>query len=224
MQVLVLVEGQTEESFIKRELCPVYDSKGLYLRPTVIETKRILSGGGFRGGIGNFEQFKRHLVRLLGSATDSARFTVTTMIDYYRLPADFPGMSSRPSGSARVRVAHVEAAMHEAFGAKPNFVPYLSLHEFEALLFSSTTVIPSVMEDQEKSEAMRKVLQECLEPELINERPKSGPSDRIRMLFPRYQKRLHGSLAARRIPLDEMRSACSHFDSWLKNLEQRAGF
>ena len=223
MHVLVLVEGQTEEAFIKRVLSPHYDPKALYFRPTIIETKRIISGGGFRGGIGSFAQFKRHLVRLLGSATNSEQFTVTTMLDYYQLPSDFPGMNTRPVGSARTRVAHVESAMHQFFDSRQDFLPYLSLHEFEALLFTSSEAVPAVMEEQEKSAAIRAILHECNEPELINERPGYGPSARLRELFPAYQKRLHGSLAARRIQLDQMRVACGHFDSWLTQLEQRSG-
>src|ERR1700757_3900410 len=123
MQALVLVEGQTEEAFVKRVLCPHYDPKALYFRPTIIETKKIISGGGFRGGIGSFGQFRRHLVRLLGSTSNSEQFIVTTMLDYYGLPADFPGMNTRPAAPARTRVAYVESAIHQFFDSRQGFVP-----------------------------------------------------------------------------------------------------
>jgi hypothetical protein len=223
MQVLVLVEGQCEEAFVKQVLRPRFDPRGLYFRPTIIETKKILSGGGFRGGVASFAQFRRHLVRLLSSAADERRFTVTTMLDYYQLPSDFPGMDSRPAGDARARVSHVEKAIHQFFGAPENFVPYLSLHEFEALLFTSDEAVPAVMQERGKSNALREIVTECGEPELINERPGCGPSVRLREIFPTYQKLLHGSLAVRRIDLDEMRAACGHFDLWLRTLEEGAG-
>jgi hypothetical protein len=222
MEVLILVEGPCEEAFVKQVLSPYYDPRGLYFRATVIETKRIISGGSYRGGISNFSQFKRHLVRLLGSAADSKRCTVTTMVDYYRLPTDFPGMESRPNGHARTRVAHVEKAIHASFGAHEAFVPYLSLHEFEALLFTSDEVLPAVLGQREKSADVRKILLECREPELINERPGRGPSARLKELFPAYQKLLHGSLAARQLDFPTVRSRCSHFNAWLKELERRA--
>ncbi len=221
MRVLTLVEGQTEEAFIKRVLCPHFDPRGLYFQPTVIETKRILTGGGFRGGVVSFAQFKRHLVRLLGSATNPQQTIVSTMLDYYELPTDFPGMDSRPAGTARVRVAHVEKAIHDHFGARVDFVPYLSLHEFEALLFVSAEAVPAVLGEPRKARDMKAILTEFGEPELINERPGQGPSARLLGLFSTYQKLLHGSLAVNRIELDRIRADCKHFDDWLATLEQR---
>ncbi|WP_420461729.1 DUF4276 family protein [Candidatus Palauibacter sp.] len=46
---------------------------------------------------------------------------------------------------------------------------------------------------------------------------------RIVELVPRYQKPLHGVLAALEIGLETMRSECPHFDGWLRRLEEAVG-
>jgi hypothetical protein len=75
---------------------------------------------------------KRDLQRLLA---DTGAERITTMLDYYGLPDDFPGLANRPSGNCYQRVEHVERAFQGDI-AHPRFLPYLALHEFEALLFT----------------------------------------------------------------------------------------
>lgn len=222
MRVLLLVEGQTEERFAKNVLLPHFEPMGIYIAPTIIETKKIFSGGSFRGGVCNFRQVKAHLVRLLASARNAGEALVTTMLDYYALPSDFPGMMDRPAVGAEARVRWVERAIHDHFGAPANFLPYLSLHEFEALLFATDDAVPSVMGDHAKAASMRAVLEECGDPERINERPDWSPSCRLRRMFSGYSKPLHGVLASQRVPLDVTRQACPHFHWWVSEIEARA--
>lgn len=222
MRVLLLVEGQTEERFAKSVLIPHFEPMGIYVSPTVIETKRIFSGGSFRGGVCSFRQFRSHLVRLLGSARNPAEALVTTMLDYYALPSDFPGLDQRPAGGADARVQWVERAIHGHFGAPANFLPYLSVHEFEALLFAAADAVPAVMGHPEMSPLMRAVVEQCGDPEKINERPDCSPSCRLRQMFAGYNKALHGVLASQRIPLDMTRRACPHFHWWISEIEARA--
>jgi hypothetical protein len=40
---------------------------------------------------------------------DTGAVAVTTMLDYYGLPRDFPGRSAIPAGDCYARVAHLEA-------------------------------------------------------------------------------------------------------------------
>lgn len=61
------------------------------------------------------------------------------MLDFYGLPEDFPGQDSRPT-QARAAVAHLEHCASNAVG-NPRFIPYLSLHEFEALLFADPHLV-----------------------------------------------------------------------------------
>lgn len=216
-RVLILVEGQTEERFVKDVLGPAFFDQELFFHATLLVTKRVKDGPNFKGGVTNFAKFKNDAQRLLSSAGGSL---VTTMLDYYRLPLDFPGMKSRPEpGTPIQRVTHVEEAIAEHFDSPPNFVPFLALHEFEAWLFSSLTELPRVLTETRKQKEFEAIRASVATPEEINERPEFAPSKRIAKLFPAYKKTLHGPTTAARIGLDQIRNECPHFNEWMNKLE-----
>ena len=216
-RVLILVEGQTEERFVKDVLGPAFFDQELFFHATILVTKRVKDGPNFKGGVTNFAKFKNDAQRLLNSAGGAL---VTTMLDYYRLPLDFPGMKSRPAhGTPIQRVTHVEDAIAEHFASPPNFVPFLALHEFEAWLFSSPTELPRVMTEPRKQPQFEAIRAGVATPEEINERPQFAPSKRIETIFPTYKKTLHGPTTAGRIGLERIRAECPHFNGWLKKLE-----
>jgi len=78
---------------VKDVLGPAFWEKGLFFTATILATKRVKDGPNFKGGVTNFAKFRNDARRLLSSAGDAL---VTTMVDYYGLPSDFPGMASRP--------------------------------------------------------------------------------------------------------------------------------
>lgn len=218
-RVLVLVEGQTEERFVKDVLAPAFFGRELYFFPTILMTKKVKDGSNFKGGVTNFGKFRNDIGRLLPSAGDAI---VTTLLDYYGLPADFPGMETRPDGRPEDRVAHVERAIAEHFGSPRNFIPFFALHEFEAWLFSSSEELPRVLTATEKQPQFAAVCESVKTPEEINERPEYAPSKRILGLFPGYRKPLHGPTTAARIGLDGIRAKCPHLAAWLQRLESFA--
>ncbi len=216
-RVLILVEGQTEERFVKDVLGPFFWDKGLFFQATILVTKRVKAGPNFKGGVTGFAKFRNDTQRLLNSAGEAL---VTTMLDYYRLPTDFPGMNSRPvNGTPLQRVQHVEAAIAQSFSTPPNFVPFLALHEFEAWLFASPTELPRMMTDNRKQPQFAAIRAGVATPEEINERPQYAPSKQIEALFPAYKKTLHGPTTAARIGLDRIRAECPHFHGWMTRLE-----
>jgi hypothetical protein len=77
-RVLILVEGQTEERFVKDVLAPTFLGRNLYFFPTILVTKRVKSGPNFKGGVTNFRRFQKDAQRLLNSAGDGL---VTTLLD-----------------------------------------------------------------------------------------------------------------------------------------------
>jgi hypothetical protein len=216
-RVLILVEGQTEERFVKDVLGPAFWGIGLFFHPTLLVTKRVKDGPNFKGGVSRFARFRNDTQRLLNSAGGAL---VTTMLDYYRLPSDFPGMNSRPlNGTPMQRVTHLESAIAEHFDSPPNFLPFLVLHEFEAWLFSSPTELPRVMTDNRKQPQFAAIRNSVATPEEINERPQYAPSKQIEALFPAYKKTLHGPTTVARIGLDRIRAECPHFNDWMSKLE-----
>ena len=216
-RVLILVEGQTEERFTKDVLGPAFWERGLFFHPTILVTKRVKDGPNFKGGVTNFPKFQNDVRRLLSSAGGAL---VTTMLDYYGLPLDFPGMNTRPpNGTPLQRVVHVQESIAHYFGALPYFVPFLALHEFEAWLFSSPTEIPRAMNELGKLPKVEAIRAAVATPEDIDERPEYAPSNQIEAIFPAYKKALHGPTIAARIGLERIRVECPHFHSWIKRLE-----
>jgi len=216
--ILILVEGQTEERFVKDVLGP--GLPGFWFVPTIAVTKTVLAGPNQKGGVTSYAKFKRDLRRLLKN-TDKI---ITTMVDYYRLPDNFPGMADRPAGApAEARARHVERQMFFDLDQPKNFLPHLSLHEFEACLFASASVLPdTVIATPDQAAAFRKICGSVETPEALNERPGQSPSKRIARIFGQYNKAMHGATAAKRIGLENIRSACPHFDSWLRDLNRMA--
>jgi len=216
-RVLILVEGQTEERFTKDVLGPAFWEKNLFFQPTILVTKKVKNGPNFKGGVTNFAKFENDVRRLLQTA---GGVLVTTMLDYYGLPSDFPGMNTRPpNGTSLQRVLHVEAAIAQHFGGLPNFLPFLALHEFEAWLFSSPTELPRTMNEPQKQALIESIRAAVNTPEEINERPQFAPSKRIESMFPGYKKTLHGPTVTSRIGLERIREECPHFHEWLAKLE-----
>lgn len=216
-RVLILVEGQTEERFVKDVLGPVFFDQQLFFQATILVTKRVKDGPNFKGGVTNFAKFENDARRLFNSAGGAL---VTTLLDYYRLPADFPGVATRPlHGTALQRVMHVEAEIAKHFGTPANFLPFLALHEFEAWLFASATELPRALTDAKKQKEFEAVRASVATPEDINERPDHAPSKRIASLFPAYKKTLHGPTVVQRIGLEQIRKECPHFNDWLTKLE-----
>ncbi|MGA7722082.1 MAG: DUF4276 family protein [Ignavibacteriaceae bacterium] len=215
-KVLILVEGFTEEGFIKKVLGPYLFTKNIFLIPTIIKTKREISGPDYKGGVNSYNQVTRDLLPLLN---DTSADIVTTMIDYYALPNDFPGYIDRPAGTCYKRVEFME----EQFSLNINrtkFLPYLQLHEFEALIFASEeTISAAFIYVPSKLSLVSAVNNSFASPEEINEDPSLAPSKRLKNIFPDYEKIFHSQLILLQANVDNLRARCNHFNSWLTKLE-----
>jgi hypothetical protein len=210
-KVFVLVEGQTEEGFVKKVLQPAMP-EGLELKPVIIATKRVNSGGKFKGGMPGYPKVRGEVIRLL---RDSSAIMVTTMVDYYALPASFPGRRAPAGGTAEERVQYVQDQWNADIGSR-RFSAYLSLHEFEALLFSAPDVIADTFAIPGLGNQLRRIRESFASPEEINDHPETAPSARLVDLYPRYSKPFFGSVIAGRIGIERMCSECSHFAEWVQ--------
>jgi len=214
-RVLVLVEGQTEERFVRDVLCPYLWARDIDMIPTIAKTKRVKCGPDFKGGITDYKKVENDLRRLLG---DTGAIVVTTFIDYYALPSDFPGVISRPPGSPNVRVRHVETAWERSID-NPRFRAYLMVHEFEALLFVKPDELCNALYQSAKLPQLMNIRSSFETPEDINDDPETAPSKRIIRIFQGYQKTVHGPLVTKRVGLEDLRRECLHFDKWVTWLE-----
>lgn len=216
-KVLILVEGQTEERFVKDVLQPHLWGGGVHPEPKIATTKRVKRGPHFKGGITDFHKVEDDIRRLLG---DTQAALITTMMDYYGLPDDFPGKQSLQGGNSHERANELEAALEHHFNAGSRFVAYFMIHEFEALLFSAPSVLAQVMNVPSSHSALQDIRDGFATPEDINDDPPTTPSARVLNLFPAYRKLVHGPMTTGRIGLDTMRRECHHFSQWLGKLEQ----
>lgn len=222
-KIYVLVEGQTEEKFVKEVLCDHLASCGIFLVPVIAQTKRESSGLKHKGG-NNYQQIKNDLRRLLN---DPSVVLVTTLLDLYGLRNDFPGKNTLPSDNCYLKLDHLEQAFKHDLAHHKNhlrFYPFLVLHEFEAFLFSAPHYIADhFLLSQDKEDTTRQTLQgirdQYKSPEEINDSPETAPSKRLSKIYPRYRKKTDGVAIIQKIGLETIRAECPHFNEWLTKLE-----
>ncbi|MDO8873807.1 MAG: DUF4276 family protein [Methanoregula sp.] len=218
-KVFILVEGQTEATFVRDIIAPHLWEKGIDTWYSIIPTA--IRERTFRGGITSFEaQARPVLLRLLHGRN---RY-VTTMFDYYGLPRDFPGMDTLPlAGTAYEKIHLIEMALMSTISNRL-FIPYLQLHEFEAILFSDINILDHYMQTygQSRISDLSSILNKFRTPELIDDNPETSPSKRLMTLYPNFHKRFDGNEIAKLISLGTIRKRCLHFDHWLNTLEHLA--
>ncbi|MDB6064166.1 MAG: hypothetical protein JWR26_374 [Pedosphaera sp.] len=217
IRLYITVEGQTEKEFADRTLKPHLAGYSIDVRSRVVLTNRKL---GKRGGILDFEKIRSDLGRLMKEDQHGeARFT--TMVDLYALPSEFPGWAEARKKSQPVeRVAALERALETKL-AEPRFIPFIQLHEFEALLYCNLEELQRrIANSQNGINALRKEVMH-LEPEEINEGSTTSPSKRIIRHIPIYERNKVrvGAPAAAAIGLNKLRLKCPHFGNWLSRLE-----
>jgi hypothetical protein len=105
---------------------------------------------------------------------------VTTLLDYYGLPDDFPGMTTRPA-KPRDRVAHVEAELARTLGSPQHFLPHVVLHEYEAWIYSAPTSCAWAFDDPKVPPQLEGIAKTAGGAELIDEGPQTAPSKRLLM-------------------------------------------
>jgi hypothetical protein len=213
MKIHLLVEGPSEETFVIEVLRPHLQKYGVEPNPVLVTTKRTRGGPTFKGGVSSYQKIKNDLHLLL---CDTSAKLVTTMLDFYRLPRDFPGRKTLPRGSCYKRIDYLEAKFQADIGHR-RFLPYLQLHEFEAMVFASPEHIARAFPERNALRDLRQIKDRVKSPEEIND--KMPPSKRLGRLVPEYEKPLHGPLIILEIGLDRIRGECPHFDNWLTKLE-----
>jgi hypothetical protein len=215
-----VAEGQTEETFINQVLRPHLAAMLIAADARCVQTSR-RRGIIHRGGIQKYSRLKHDLTRWMSEDRNTdARFT--TMIDLYGLPADFPGYTAlRAVPSPLDRVIALESAFADDIDS-PRFVPYLQLHEFEALIFADPSHLLDEFPAQTGAVArLREVASRFASPELMDDTPDGAPSKRIQQEIPEYQGRKvsAGPRLAGKIGLQAIRQKCPHFGRWLARLE-----
>ena len=216
-RVHVVVEGPTEESFIKDVLAPVLWLRHVYATPI------ILGPAGHKGGNTSYARVRKDVVVLLKQ--DPTAYC-TTMLDLYGLGQGFPGTPLPPNLSNVNKVTYIEAAIKADIVMqlpdwRPDvrFLPYLQLHEYEGLLFSDPGAFASGIGQPRLAQQFQTIRNAFHTPEDINDNPNTAPSKRVLGAHPAYRKIVDGTLAARAVGIQKMRQQCAHFREWVEKLE-----
>jgi hypothetical protein len=211
-----LVEGQSEEAFIKHILAPHLGSHQISMDVRMVSTNAARGRTG-RGGVTTYAKLRRDLSQWLRQDA-TARFT--TCFDCYRLPSDFPGMKQPRPSDPEANVAQLEAALVEDVGSD-RLIPYLQLHEFEALILSDPSKLLLMYPDRgQEISRLRAEVALFSYPEQINH--DEPPSKRILKAIPEYSKVAAATQILEEIGLPRLRHRCPHFHQWVTRLEAAA--
>lgn len=216
-RLLIHVEGETEETFVNEVLGPHLEGRG-YTRVSA----RILGNArqrNRRGGIRGWASVRNDILNHL---KEDAACLASTMVDYYGLPQSgtraWPGRAAAAALSFADEARSVEDALSKdvrsqmGAGFDPErFVPFVTMHEFEALLFSDCSGFGRGIGRAELTPAFEAIRNAFASPEEIDDSPATAPSKRVERLVEGYQKPLLGTLAALEIGLEAMRAECPHF-------------
>ena len=216
VQVMVLVEGQTEQLFIKNLLSPYLAD---FTEPKIILTPTL---GGNQGGDVRFSRYERDIGLHLRQCTDAY---VTLMVDYYGIREDWPGLEEakrQTTHSKKAEVMNRETAkeVRKRFpeqNSDVRFIPYVSMHEIEALYFSNPAIIAKKLHIPQKE--VESIVRECGEPEAINDKPQTAPSKRLQNLSPNFKKITTGIDIAKAVGIKRMREQCPLFNEWINRIE-----
>ncbi len=217
----VLAEGQTEEAFVNQVLAPHLAGFDVVADVRCVMTRQDRHRRDIvhRGGMRDYGKVQRDLQRWMAEDRDAV---FTTMFDLYALPRDFPGFDEAARlADPYARVRHLEQALRDDLGQR-RLIPYIQLHEFEALLFSDPEKFDwHYIEHAPQIERLTVLASQFESPELIDDGHRTAPSKRIISEIPEYefQKTTAGPLIAGRIGIQAMRDRCPHFREWISVLE-----
>jgi hypothetical protein len=215
--VYIMVEGPTEEAFVYNSVAPYLKESGIVNAvPISLETSPGIYGGDI--------SFKRYRINAENLLLSDPYGIVTSLIDFYALRTDFPGYEAAMNMPDRLHsVAHIEQEMYSSIN-NDRLIPYIQLHEFEALLFSDSkgfeTYFPTIVTHAQY------IINNYPNPEKINDNPASAPSVRLKEIFGkisrRYQKPFHGPMIALANGITPVLDKCPRFKKWIDTIILKA--
>ena len=201
-RLAVVVEGRTEERFVKSVLGP-------HLIDVGIEAVPYLVGSGTRkvgGGDVHVDILISDLIRTLDEF-DAA----TSLVDFY-------GFRDREGRTVeQLESVILEEIMRER-NNNPRVRPYIQMHEFEGLLFSNPETFGIIGRRGARPDIarLRQIRCEFDTPEDINDSQDSAPSKQLRNLVRGYRKIDDGIAVAREIGIERISEECPRFRRWLE--------
>lgn len=217
IEVIAIVEGKTEQIFIERILAPYLAERMIFITATQV------SKPGQKGGDVRFNRVCRDIGLHLKQRADTY---ITTLVDFYGV-TEWPGIDELANHLSPEQIAaHLNASARQQVNelyaeqrAIQRFIPYIAIHEFEALLFSDSDILAEEL--GVPADAIAKVIINCGGPETINNSPETAPSKRLNRWSAdgKFAKTTQGIAIAQRIGITRMRAQCPLFDAWIAQFE-----
>lgn len=218
--LVILCEGYTEMHFVR-------DVLAAHLLDHGVKVHQMLFGQTVKhdiadslGGVLKYEPVYKYIQANLRRYSSSTCH-VTTLLDFYAFPRDFPDYATHASiVDPYERVASFENAMRYQIN-NDRFIPNIQLHEFETLVLAKPDAILDEFPDKRPDAGLLELLRDIgdLRPEEINQTKEGAPSKRIGRFIPDYKKSTMGPSITRRIGWQRLKETCPHFGAWLSALE-----
>lgn len=213
----IIVEGETEEEFVKRLLMPYLYSRGLACHIQAILV--FVSGGGH--GHSNTEHFLNTIEPVLYLRGEPV---ITSLLDFFRFPRKQASFAA--CAALAIAVAQADCLQDALFtavqGIRPyrHFLPYVQLHEFEALLFADAA--GHALHHPRIAADVAAVIAAHPAPEDINSRPEWAPSKRLESIYQShhqtYRKGADAVDVAELIGMERLLERCPRFSAWVECL------
>lgn len=209
-RLIFIVEGDSEQRFINEHLVSYLALKypGVPMHAQKITTNRKKN---VKGGNVNYELLKNEIKRTFAQGG----VMITTFLDFFRLPTDYPGYTQDVK-----QIDQIEDAIRidcNSIIPPTSFLPYIQKHEFETLMFANAAGFSSVVDTAELNEILN-VLKQFSTPEDINGSPETAPSKRLLSIF-KYKKVADSALVLKDVDIDLLRKRCPRFNEWVARLE-----
>lgn len=221
-RVHIIVEGQTEVRVFYSILAPYIHSKtGAYIEITPIKH----SGGGIVKYLKLLPELRNHLA-------DKDKI-LTTFFDYYGIleKHNYPKYKEAKidQSIAKVGVGLLEKGLKDDLDSRgintKNFIPYIQLHEFEALLFSSDAGFEFQYDNVRVLRELKEIAPRYETPEDINDSPVTAPSKRIIAILEKhgdkYEKVIDGDAISVMVGIEAMLDRCPRFKAWVETLIEK---
>lgn len=202
INISIVCEGPTEVDFIKKKLNKEYFNPiNISLKPIAIN--KTAHQQSLEGNIS---------VDRLVTFVKKAEFKiVTTLVDFY-------GFKKTDKKTPHEIEEELEARVNQEF-----FIPYLQVHETEALWFSDKNAIAGAKNANDQQQRMLSdIIQQYPNPEDINDSRETAPSKRLEKIFTDYKKIIDGNHIFDKISVETMKSKCPRFAKWLDIIEVKA--
>lgn len=208
-RLVFIVEGDTEILLIEKLVVPYLYQNGLQIPcncQTIITNRKQHK----KGGVGSYGKFKNEVIRTLSQPN----VIVSSVIDFFRLPTDFPAYSNDVS-----KIDLIENAIWADLGCNKQFVPYIQKHEVEALMFADSSGFDFIIDSPQQMTLIAEIIASYPNPENINNSPESAPSKRLEKIF-NYDKTRDGEMIFSIIQMEQVLKKCPRFKYWIEKLQK----